>query len=161
MGFISCGFTSSKYNCFFGWLFMCFDGWSNIIAFVAYSFLFINFFTENMYADMQYISLIGVTVHLCIFVFLVILDFIFKSDTLFFLGQSDSTVGNITTTTTFGSMETNHTIQPEDENCFQQNPWALYRKHYIIVTLKLICVILDFIILGMFNDGWKCAYSKC
>ena len=141
---------------------MCFDGWSNILAFLAYSFLFSKFFIDKLDPEIQYIALIGVTVHLCVFVFLLMLDFIFKSDTLFFVGQLESTVGNITTTTTFGSIETNLSIQlDENENCFQQNPWALYRKHYIIVTLKLVCVILDFIILGMFNDGWKCATSKC
>ncbi len=162
MGFMTCGFTSSKYNCFFGWLFMCFDGWSTIFVVHAYAFLWIRIFVGDMYLDMQYVALIAVTTHLCVFAFLVMLDFIFKSDEMFFLAQSSSTTGNITTTTTTGLMETNLIIpEEEDESCFKQNPWALYRKHYIIVAIKIIFVILDFVILGMFNDGWKCAYSKC
>ncbi len=164
MGFVTCGFTNSKYNCFIQWILMCFDGWSFILAFCAYIFLWFYFYVGKMELDMQYFSVIGATTHLCVFVFLVILDFLFKSDMMFMIGQSESTSGGMTTITTVGLMETNPIIQPEieEENCFQQNPCALYRKHYIVTGFKIIFVILDILVLSFFNNGWKCAnLTKC
>ncbi len=163
MTFVACGFTSSKYNCFFGWLFMCMDGTSIMLVFNAYCILFANFIGYT-WLNTQYFAVIAVTVHLCVFAFLVILDFIFKSDEMFCVGQSSTTTSDITTTATVISTETNPIIIPEeDESCFAQNPWALYRKHYIIVAIKIIFVILDIVVLCVFNDGWKCAgnYYKC
>ncbi len=156
MGFLSCGFTNSKYSCFVGWILMCFDGWSFILAVCAYIFLWFYFFLGKLDLDMQYFSLIGATTHLCVFVFLVILDFVFKSDMMFVIGQGESTVGGVTTITTAGMMETNTLIQVEEENCFQQNPIALYRKHYFVTFLKIVFVIFDILVLSFFNNGWKC-----
>ncbi len=165
MGFIVCTFTSSKYNCFFGWLFMCFDGWTAMPALVTHIYLLLSIFLGKLPLLMQYFSVISAVAHLSVFVFLVILDFCFKSDTMFVVGQSESTGGNMTTTTTFGSIETNKNIQleEEEESCFDDNPWALYRKHYFVTGFKIVSVILDIVVLCVFNDGWKCSenYYKC
>lgn len=167
MGVLTCGFTSSKHNCFVGWIFMCFEGWSFIFGLVAYIFLVQYMITKSRYLDIEYYALICASVHLCTAIFLFLTDIIFKSDTMFIVGQSESTVGNMTSVTTFGATETNRQIQIENEeegHCLhflKQNPWSLYRKHYVILSIKIICLVLDIVILIMFNEGWQCAYKKC
>ncbi len=138
---------------------MCFDGWAFILAFISYCFLIYKLAGSSPPLKFQYFSVIAATTHLCVFVFLVILDFIFKSDTMFVVGQSESNNGGgMSTVTTFGLSETNKIIQPqiEEENCFQQNPCALYRKHYIISGLKILFVIFDIVVLSMMGNGWRC-----
>lgn len=167
MGFIACGFTSSKHSCFVSWLFFMFEGLATLFAMYSYVFLWFYAFTKRGYPDIQYFALIGAVTHMCVYAFLFFTDIGFKSDMMFFAGSGESTVGNVTTVTSFGSFETNHQIQPEDDSencclqCCQQNPWALYRKHYVVTGLKIVCLALDIAVLIVFNDGWKCGYSKC
>jgi len=168
MGFLVYGFTSSKHNCFVSWIFMMFEGLSTLFAMYSYAFLWLYIFSGSNFPDIEYFALIGAVTHICVCMFLFLTDIYFKSDMMYFAGSSESTTGNVTTVTSFGSFETNPQIQVEEDNeyschyCLQQNPWALYRKHYVVVTIKIIFLILDIVVLCVFNDGWKCAkMDKC
>ena len=186
MGFLICGFTNSRFGCCVSWLFLCCDGVQFICAILAYACFFQHIIIRSRftYFNVEYSALICATIHLSISVFLFLSDVIFKNDVLYILGHSSSTVGHVTTVATFGTMETNPQVQVanidinsqdqdqiqvgEEGNClqyclqyFKQNPWSLYRKHYIITSVKIICIVLDIVILVKFNDSWKCAYYKC
>lgn len=101
MGFLTCGFTSSKYNCFVGWLFACFEGWATIFGVMGYSFFVLCMATSSKYLEQEYYALIGATIHISVYIFLFITDLIFKSDQMFLVGQSESAVGNMTEVTIF------------------------------------------------------------
>ncbi len=156
MGFLTCGFTSSTHSCFLGWIIMCLEGGSSICAMYGYVFILFYCVTGAPAFYTQYFCVIVAMVHLCVFIFLVLHDFYFKSDMMFFTGQSESVSNGLTTTTTFGSFETN-SIEQEESSCFQNNPMVLYRKHYVVTSIKIIFVILDIVVLIIFSDGWKCA----
>lgn len=162
MGFIACGFNSSKHHCCVGWVFTMFDAIATIFAMISYFFFWMYVFSDAFYLDIAYFTLIGATIHICVAIFLFLHDIYFKSDTMIITGQGESTVGNITTVTSFGSIETNNSDHYEtNSNCLNDNPWRLYRKHYIIISIKIIMLILDVAVLVVFNDGWKCVSEKC
>ena len=166
MGFLACGFTSSNHNLCVGILFLILEGWTTLFALIAYMYFLIFAVAKDISLIFQYISSITALVHLCASLFLFVTDLIFKSDTMFIMGQTDASSGS-TTVTNFGSMSTNPQIQVEEDDdghClkyFNTNPWTLYRKHYIIMAIKITCLVLDIVILIMFRDSWKCAYTKC
>ncbi len=156
MGFLACGFTSSEHSCFVGWIIMCLDSGSSICALYAYVFILVYCVNGSVSYFVEYFCVIAATVHLCVSVFLILHDFYFRSNMMFFTAQSESVSNGLATTTTVGLFETNSLVQGEGYS-FQNNPLALYKKHYIITSIKIIFVILDFVLLILFNDGWKCA----
>lgn len=164
MGFLICGFTSSRYGCIVEWILSIFD--SAATMFVMFSYMFFWIFVLTGYEELRirYYALIGALIHLCVSMMLLLTDIIFKSDIMTFGGQSEPNIGNVMTITSFGSFETIPQFEIENKdryNCFKQNPWALYRKHYMITGIRLSMLIMDIAVLIVLNDGWKCATNKC
>ncbi len=163
MGFVTCGFTSSKHDCFISCFFFWLEGMVGMLALCGYVFSLIPFFVFGKISlGTQFFAVVAVTVHMCVFVIFVMRDIYYESDMMFMIGHTEQ----INSVTTFGSSEINQLILEEEEDnksCCQQNPWALYRKHYIVTSIKIIFLILDIVILLMFNDGWKCGNNtiKC
>ncbi len=145
MPLISWGFTSSKHNCFIGLCFMCIEPLSIMLALVGYIFCFL-----PIIIYIQYVSIILVTIHLCTFVFIVLCDIYFGSDTLIITSQFEQDYD------TLEPFEIYSLTAEENKHCFQKNPWHMYRKHYIITTIKIVFVILDIAVLIIFKDAWKC-----
>lgn len=155
MGFFACGFTSSKHDCCIGCMLMCFDGIITMIAIYLYIFLWLHI-CIGISCDIEYFVLIGAAIHICASIFLFWHDIHFKSDTMFFAMDGDSTINDPRKVRAM-VMETNQFGEKEDGVIdWKINPWALYCKHYVITTFKIICLILDFTILIMFTDSWTC-----
>ncbi len=152
---LSCGFTKSKYTCIIGWLILTIDICSMCLAFCEYCFLLLSIILI-VGLDMQYLCVIISVIHICLTIFFVILDICFKNNIILIIHESVATIDNVTT---YGSIEP---IQPEydEDACFNQDPWLLYRtEYYIAIGFRIILLALDVVTLCVFNDGWKCVNS--
>ncbi len=152
---VSCVFTNSKYTCIFGWFLLTIDICSMFLAFCAYCFLLLSIILI-VGLDMQYLCVIIAVMHICLTIFFVILDICFKNNIILIIHESAATIDNVTT---YGTIES---IQPEydEDDCFNQNPWLLYRtEYYMVVGFRIICIAVDVAILCVFNDGWNCVNS--
>ncbi len=155
---LSCGFTKSKYTCLIGWILLTIDICTTFLAFCTYCFLLISIIGK-IALSMQYLSVIIVTQHICLTMFFIILDPCFKTNTIFFKNISIATIDSVTPST-YGSIE--QPIQPEidEDDCFQQDPWLLYRtENYIVVGFRFVLLALDVAVMCVFSDGWNCVNS--
>lgn len=159
---LAVGFTSSKHNFYVGLII----GWIDCISQALLPFAYFQLmYSVKRLSEWQYNSMIFVVVHMTISVLLFFHDIYFQSDEMFCIGTSSTTSNNVTTVTTFGISETNSIIEPEEDNCcckcINSNPWALYRKHYIICLLKITLLATNISVLILFNSSWECRYVKC
>lgn len=137
------GFTSNKHNYYIGCSIVFIDGISSILVLFAYFQLYYHITMKGSPLNWQFNSMIFAIIHICMTILLFIHDIYFKSDEAFCLGVL-SPIDNVSET-----------------SCIQTNPWALYRKHYIIFGFKIVFLALDIAVLILFNDGWKCIQTIC
>ena len=163
-GFLAIGFTSSKHNAFVKWLLIIFDGITFSLGIFAYIILSAFIFTKSRSLFIEYFALIIAIIHLIASAILFVHDIIVKSDTMFIAGPDEPYLHKpiMTSVSSCGSFEINSDpdtdlAAQQNKLCWQVNPWALYLKHYIVTSIKIVCIVLDITILIIFNDSWKCA----
>lgn len=153
MGYLAFGFYNAKHPCFVSWLVVCCDACAMIFAAFAYAFAMYAIVGVKTPPHFNYYAVIFALAHMVTFFTLFIYDVIFKSDTTFMSGGNN--------VASFAYFEENKLIDDKNITCIQANPWGLYRKHFVIVLIKIVMVILDIVVLVICANGWKCAFTYC